>query len=70
MVRHLQRVARLTFKVNEVIQSREAFRVGNQESPTFKTKLGGYDQLLHRLQAELVEAIIDANSMIAPSARP
>jgi len=37
MVRHLQRVARLTFKVNEVIQSREAFRVGNQESPTFKT---------------------------------
>jgi hypothetical protein len=61
---HLQRVARLTFKVNEVIRSREAFRVGNQESPTFKTKLGGYDKLLHRLQAELVEAIVDANGVI------
>jgi len=27
---NFQRVARLTFKVNEVIRSREAFRVGNQ----------------------------------------
>jgi hypothetical protein len=66
----LQRVARLTFKVNEVIRSREAFRVGNQELPTFKTRLGGYDQLLHKLQAELVEAISGANDMIASSGRP
>jgi hypothetical protein len=62
---NLQRVARLTFQVNEVIRSREAFRIGSQESPTFKTKLGGYDQLLHRLQAELVDAISDADDMIA-----
>ncbi|HEV3095082.1 MAG TPA: hypothetical protein VGY30_11280 [Solirubrobacteraceae bacterium] len=66
---NLQRVARLTFKVNEVIKSREAFRVGNQESPTFKIKLGGYDQLIQRLQAELVEAITIAEAMIAPSVR-
>jgi hypothetical protein len=64
---NLQRVARLTFKVNQVIESREAFRVGNQESPTFKTKLGGYDKLLQRLQAELIEAITDANGMISPA---
>lgn len=61
----LQRVARLTFKVNEVIHSRESFRVGNQESRTFNPKLGGYDQLLHRLQAELVDAITAANRTIA-----
>jgi hypothetical protein len=66
---NLQRVARLTFKVNDVIRSRESFRVGNQESPTFKIKLGGYDQLLYRLQAELLDAITDAGNMIAP-ARP
>ena len=62
---NLQRVARLTFKVNDVIHSREAFRVANQESPTFKTKLWGYDKLLHGLQAELVDAITDAGDMIA-----
>jgi len=60
----LQRVARLTFKVNEAIRSREAFRVTNQESPTFNIKLEGYDQFLHRLQAELLDAITDANRII------
>jgi hypothetical protein len=57
---NLQQVARLTFKVQYAIHSRETFRTGNQGIPTFLTMLNGYDKLLHRLQGELIEAIGDA----------
>ncbi|HEY3960378.1 MAG TPA: hypothetical protein VGL68_07700 [Solirubrobacteraceae bacterium] len=64
-VESLQRVARLTLNVNDIVRSREEFRIANQASPTFRMKLGGYDTLLRKLQAELIQALLDAARAIA-----
>jgi hypothetical protein len=64
-IESLQLVARLTLNVNDVVRSREEFRMGNQESPIFTLKLAGYDTLLRRLQAELIQATTDAAAIIS-----
>jgi hypothetical protein len=67
---NLQQVARLTFKVQDTIHSRETFRTANHEAPSFYVMLDGYDKLLQRFQGELIEAVGDALSQLEPSPGP
>lgn len=50
-------VARLTAQVNEMIRSRETFRVGSKALSNFSEHLEKYDQLLIQFQSELLTAL-------------
>lgn len=53
----IREVSRLTAQVNEMIRSREAFRISNLALQGFDERLRKYDELLQRFQGELVVAL-------------
>jgi hypothetical protein len=61
----IREVARLAGQVNQMLQSREAFRVASptltmhtrEGAPSWARELAGYDQLLDRFLGELLDAL-------------
>lgn len=53
----IRQVSRLTAQVNEMIRSREAFRISNLALHGFDERLRKYDELLQRFQGELIVAL-------------
>jgi hypothetical protein len=62
-------VARRTDQINEMIRSREAFRVSNLAISNFDSRLRSYDELLQQFQAELLEALDSLRSGLDAAAR-
>ncbi len=61
-------VARRTDQINEMIRSRETFRVGNLAISDFHGILRSYDKLLERLQDELLGALATLQDALVSAA--
>jgi hypothetical protein len=67
-LRKARSVARLTQMVNEMISSREAFRVNNLAMSDFYATLKTYDELLDQFLGELIAALNELGPLLVRAA--